>query len=148
MSIFVSVVQYTWFSLFLCFYVPNNHSPHNQELSNFALKTKLSFAVRCRHFRRKRFLPLLLLLLLLLLFLSSGLENPEAEQFMHSNRYALVSEWMKIFSCSGTILVCYTTIFNERLWQPSAVLTFLNFVTNFSLSTGHTRINSQSVLSW
>ena len=127
-------------TLYLC------HSPHNQELSNFALKTKLSFAVRCGHFRRKRFQPFFLFLLL---FLSSGLENPEAEQFMHSNRYyALVSEWIKIFSCSGTILVCYTAIFSERLWRPGAVLAFLNFVTNVSLSTGHIRINSLSVLSW
>ena len=118
---------------------------HNQELSNFAFKTKLSFAVRCGPFRRNRFQPFLLLLLL---FLSPGLENPEAEQFMHSNRYALVCEWIKIFSCSGTILVCYTAIFREQLWRPSAVLAFLNFVTNFSLSTGHTRVNSLSVLSW
>ena len=149
-SIFVSVVQYTWFSLFLCFSVPNTHSPHNQELSNFALKTKLSFAVRCGHFRRKVFQPFLLLLLLL--FLSSGLENPEAEQFMYSNRYALVCEWIKIFSRSGTILVYYTAIFSEWLWRPSAQLSavpaFLNLVTNVSLSTGHTRINSLSVLSW
>ena len=30
---------------------------HNQELSNFAFKTKLSFAVRCGPFRRNRFQP-------------------------------------------------------------------------------------------
>ena len=79
-TIFVSVVQYTWFSLFLCFYVPNTHSPHNQELSNFALKTKLSFAVRCGHFRRKRFQPFVVVVVSKLRFGEPGSRTVHAQQ--------------------------------------------------------------------